>query len=137
MAVAQTDTIGALSREENRQVLHRRMNQLRAHYLEKQHEATLPWKSLIDGAAIIAGVAVAILSGLAEFSALFLGIGAASLVAGLGRICLYALPCFQKNQNAADAIISPGFYEHALQNPRSLATADNIQEAYHAYARGH
>ena len=119
--------------EQDGQIVQRRVNQLHTHYLEKQKEVIMPFRTLIDSAALIAGVVLAIFSGMNGIAAVVLGIGVAGVFAGLGRIFMNLSSCLQKNQRAADAIISPGFYEYAMQNPRQLSSAQNIASAYNAY----
>ena len=123
-----------IPQDQDGQMVQRRVKQLHTHYLEKQKEIIMPWRTLIDSAALIAGVALAIFSGMNGIAAVFLGIGVAGVFAGLGRICMSLCSCLQKNQQAADAIISPGFYEYARGNPRQLlSSAENIGYAYQNY----
>ena len=114
----------------------RKITQLHAHYLEKQKDSVMPIKTLFDGLAIISGVVFTILSGLSGIPAVLLGIGIGIAFAGCSRSYINLTDRFQINQKAADAILSPGFYQYAMRNPQQLASAANIVRAHKSFTGG-
>lgn len=112
----------------------RKVTELRNHYLSKQKEAEFPWKALVNGICLIAAVAAAIFASasLAWFPAVLIGFGMMTILNGIGDAIVKRL-VDQKYKNAADAIMAPGFYEFANQNPKQLANAATISESYNRF----
>lgn len=110
-------------------------NNLRSYYLRKQEKANGPLKDLLTGVAMIISVAAAVFSSLTGFSAFFFGAGVYLVLKGLSYFLMNRSAVYTKNREAADAVISPGFLAHALQNPKQLASADSIVTAHKAWLR--
>ena len=109
--------------------------ELRGHYLLKHQEVYRPLETFTRGVSIIVGVAIAFFSCLPPGVALCVGIGSGLILSGLLKVLFNRLPTsLNVNQRAADALLSPGFFEAALaQNRRWLSSAENIIQAHRNY----
>ena len=114
-------------------ILQGQINHLHAHYLQEHRESMLPFISLNDSIALIVGVALAVFSGMSGIAAVLVGVGGFGTLVGLGRYLLNLTPSLQKNKKAADAILSPGFYQYAMSDAKQLSSAERIIEAYQHY----
>ncbi len=109
---------------------------LKAQYLRAQKELDKPWESLVAGACLIAAVATAIFCELAPIYALFLGIASLLIVQGIGN-WLIKQHVSRANEQAANALLAPHFFETATQNAsQRLASAASIIRAHKDWEAG-
>lgn len=111
---------------------HQKVVELRKFYIGKQKEIELPWVILGGVASLVAFLAIAILGNITSFlAAVATGLWCGIVSMGLTPLILRRVD--HSNRDAADALISPGFYEFALRNPRQLANAEQINGAYQRF----
>jgi hypothetical protein len=112
------------------QLNYKKVTDLRSFYLDKQKLIEGPTKALTFLVGIVITVAVVVLANIATFLGGF-GVGLAVMATTAGLLTPRLVNRLdQTNKQAADAIISPGFYEFAIANPRQLANADQINAAF-------
>jgi hypothetical protein len=107
------------------------IKELRSGYLVKQSQVEDPTKALCLLATSIVAVAIVALGNITTFLGAF-GIGVC-FAASISQWLLFPFlvkRLDQSNKNAADALISPGFYEFAMRDPRQLASAEQINAAF-------
>jgi hypothetical protein len=105
------------------------VKELRFFYLEKQRRIELPTCALVSTAFLVGAVAIVILGNITSLAVAF-GIGICSGFIALAVHPLLTKRLDQSNKNAADALISPGFYEFAMAHPRQLANAEQINATF-------
>lgn len=126
--LAQAPVIEPIIEEGNLQ--NHQVTLIHKYYIEKHKETIMPWKSFIYGVALISAVSFAIFSQISGIAALVLQGGLMCLITGIGRILMDRISLLHVNERAAEALLSPGFYEYAAQNQENLASAETILTAH-------
>ncbi len=112
--------------------LYGKMTDLRCHYQRKHAEANNPFKDLLLGVAIVVSVAAAVFSSFVGMSAFLFGVGIFAILTAVSML-LVRSSSSKINQEAADALLSPGFFEHMQQEQKQLASAEKIVAAHKAW----
>jgi hypothetical protein len=119
---APADQVGKLN--------YKKVTDLRKLYLDKQKAVEGPTKALTFLVALVVTIAVVLLGNMTTILGGF-GVGLCVTAINARFLTPHLVNRLdQSNKNAADAIISPGFYEFAMENPRQLANAGQINAAF-------
>ena len=108
--------------------------ELSKQYSTQQKERESPLKRLLSGIVLIVSVAVAVFANLHWFPAVLIGLGTMLILQVIAD--LVVKKCIdQDNEKAAQALLSPGFFAFANQNPaRNLSSATAINAAHIRFA---